>query len=25
LAQEYRGAESGCPLTPRPTKIVLPD
>lgn len=24
FAQEYRGAESGCPLTPRPTKIVFP-
>lgn len=24
FAQEYRGAESGCPLTPRPTKMVLP-
>jgi hypothetical protein len=24
FAHEYRGAESGCPLTPRPTKMVLP-
>lgn len=24
FAHEYRGAESGCPFTPRPTKMVLP-